>query len=59
MKSRDEMDDIITPKYDDELKTWIGFKFKMGAFIVINANKVRIGKCDPETKEVIEWSEIE
>jgi hypothetical protein len=53
------MDYIVPPKYDDELKTWTGFKFKMGAFIVINANKVRIGKCDPETKEVIEWYEIE
>lgn len=37
---------------------WIGFKLGMGFFIVWNEGKVRYGKCDPITKEVIEWYEI-
>jgi hypothetical protein len=46
MKSRNEME-------------WTGFKFPMGFFVVIKDGNVRFGKCNPVTKEVIEWYEFE
>jgi hypothetical protein len=39
---------------------WNGFKFPMGLFIVWDEDhkQIRIGKCDPFTKEIIEWFHI-
>lgn len=37
---------------------WKGFKFPMGAFMVWSQDgRLAWGKCDPLTKEVIEWNE--
>jgi len=38
---------------------WKGFKFPMGFFILQSEDgRVRIGKCDPVTKEIIEIYEL-
>lgn len=37
---------------------WKGFKLPMDFFLVWNGEKFRIGKCDPITKEIIEWYEV-
>lgn len=37
---------------------WKGFKLPMGFFLITDGKTVRIGKCDPLTKEVIEWYEL-
>jgi len=42
-----------------ELTEWKGFKFPLGFFVVISPEgKMAVGKCDPITKEVIEWYSI-
>lgn len=37
------------------MNKWNGFIFPMGFFVVVKEGKVRVGKADPVTKEVIEW----
>lgn len=37
---------------------WTGFKFSSGFFIVYHQGKIRFGKCDPVTKEPLEWHEL-
>lgn len=38
---------------------WKGFKLPMGFFLVWHEDKFRFGKCDPITKEMIEWYDFE
>lgn len=41
------------------MKEYKGFKFPMGFFIVHDENgKMKFGKCDPVTKEVLESYEM-
>lgn len=37
---------------------WDGFMLKSGLFFVFKDGIVRIGKCNPATKEVLEWYEL-
>lgn len=53
----DESENTIEEKVEDNL--WKGFKFPMGFFLVWKDEKLVAGKCDPLTKEVLHWYEVE
>lgn len=49
---------ILKGTNSDDANVWKGFKFPMGGFLVWSQDgKMAWGKCDPNTKEVIEWNE--
>lgn len=55
IKKREEENAIPDP----DLMTWKGFKFPMGFYCVVSEDgRVKIGKCDPITKEIIVSHEI-
>jgi len=42
------------------MNRWDGMVFPMGFFLVSDDNGgLRMGKCDPLTREILEWYEIE
>jgi len=52
---------ITLPKgtNSDGKNVWKGFKLPMGGFMVWSQDgKMALGKCDPITREVIEWNEM-
>jgi hypothetical protein len=55
------MDDKNIKDCDSECSgIWNGFKFPTGVFMVWSKDgRMAYGKCDPITKEVLEWHERE